>query len=72
MITRAGEFSKIFLCGDPQQSDIGSRSGFRDIFNLFNDDDSKEHGIYTFEFTEDDILRSALVKFIVKKVKNLS
>lgn len=72
MMTRAGEFSKIFLCGDPQQSDIGPRSGFRDIFNLFNDNDSKEHGIYTFEFTEDDILRSALVKFIVKKVKNLS
>jgi phosphate starvation-inducible PhoH-like protein len=72
MMTRAGEFSKIFMCGDPQQSDIGPRSGFRDIFNLFNDDESKEHGIYTFEFTEDDILRSALVKFIVKKIKNLS
>jgi phosphate starvation-inducible PhoH-like protein len=71
LMTRAGEFSKIFLCGDPQQSDINGRSGFQAIFNLFNDDDSKEHGIYTFEFNEDDILRSALVKFIVKKVKNL-
>lgn len=71
LMTRAGEFSKIFICGDPQQSDINGRSGFQSIFNLFNDDDSKEHGIYTFEFTEDDILRSELVKFIVQKIKNL-
>ena len=72
LMTRTGEFSRVFLCGDPQQSDIGTRSGFRDIFNLFNDDDSKANGIYTFEFTEDDILRSALVKFIVQKIKSLS
>lgn len=71
LMTRMGEFSKLFLCGDPQQSDINGRSGFQSIFNLFNDDDSKDHGIYTFEFTEDDILRSAIVKFIVKKVKSL-
>lgn len=71
LMTRTGEFSKVFVCGDPQQSDINGRSGFQSIFNLFNDDESKEHGIYTFEFTEDDILRSALVKFIVQKIKNL-
>jgi hypothetical protein len=41
------------------------------MFNLFNDDESKTHGIYTFEFGEDDILRSALVKFIVHKIKQL-
>lgn len=72
LMTRTGEFSKVFLCGDPQQSDINGRSGFQSIFNLFNDDESKENGIYTFEFTEDDILRSALVKFIVQKIKNLN
>jgi phosphate starvation-inducible PhoH-like protein len=71
LMTRTGEFSKVFVCGDPQQSDINGRSGFQSIFNLFNDDESKSHGIYTFEFTEDDILRSELVKFIVQKIKNL-
>lgn len=71
LMTRAGEFSKIFLLGDPQQSDINGRSGFQSIFNLFQDVDSKENGIMTFQFTEDDILRSALVKFIVKKIKSL-
>ena len=34
----------------------------------FNDDDSREMGIHTFEFTEDDIMRSELVKYIVKKL----
>jgi phosphate starvation-inducible PhoH-like protein len=72
LLTRIGEFSKLFLCGDPQQSDINGRSGFKPVFDLFNDDESKEHGIYTFEFTEDDVLRSALVRFIVRKVKALS
>jgi len=71
LMTRIGEFSKLFLIGDPSQSDINGRSGFKSIYNLFNDDESKENGIYTFEFTEDDIVRSKLVKFITKKVKNL-
>lgn len=68
LMTRVGEFSKLFLIGDPSQSDINSRSGFEDIFSLFDDDESKENGIYTFKFTEDDIVRSKLVRFIAKKV----
>jgi phosphate starvation-inducible PhoH-like protein len=72
LMTRAGEFSKIFLVGDPTQSDINSRSGFNDMFNLFNDESSKQNGIHSFEFTEEDILRSALVKFIVGKLKTLA
>lgn len=72
LMTRVGEFSKLFLLGDPQQADINGRSGFKPVFDLFNDDESKEHGIYTFEFTEADVLRSALVRFIVHKVKALS
>lgn len=71
LMTRVGEFSKLFLCGDPQQADINGRSGFQPLYELFSDDESKEHGIFTFEFTEDDVLRSALVKFIVAKIKQL-
>ena len=71
MMTRTGEFSKVFLLGDPMQADIKFGSGFKEVFNLFNDDESRSQGIYTFEFTEDDILRSALVKFIVRKIKQL-
>ena len=72
LITRTGEFSKIFVLGDIDQTDIGAKSGFKKMFDTFNDTDSRENGIYTFEFTEDDIVRSKLVKFIIKKIKNLS
>jgi len=68
-ITRAGMFSKFFVVGDKFQSDINGRSGFTKIMNCFDDDASKQNGIYTFRFTDEDILRSELVKFIVKKLR---
>jgi phosphate starvation-inducible PhoH-like protein len=71
LITRIGEFSKVFVIGDPEQSDIGNKSGFTKIVNLFDDADSRENGIFTFKFTEEDIVRSGLVKYIIKKIKNL-
>jgi predicted ribonuclease YlaK len=41
VLTRCGEFSKIFFIGDSvNQNDIGSKSGFRKMFNLFNDQES--------------------------------
>lgn len=71
LITRIGEYSKLILCGDPYQSDIGNKSGFVEIMNSFDDEESKENGIFKFEFTEEDIVRSGLVKFIVYKLKHL-
>lgn len=70
LITRVGEFSKLFILGDPDQSDIGNKSGFKKMIDLFSDDESKENGVYSFKFTEDDIVRSKLVKFLIKKIKN--
>jgi phosphate starvation-inducible protein PhoH and related proteins len=69
LITRMGEYSKLILCGDPYQSDIGNKSGFVELMNLFDDEESRENGIHKFEFTEDDVVRSGLVKFIVNKLK---
>ena len=71
IMTRVGEFSKIFMIGDPTQSDINGRSGFKAMFELFNSQDSRDHGIYTIEFTEEDIVRSQLVRFITNKIKNV-
>ena len=68
IMTRIGQFSKVIICGDPAQSDIlHGKSGFIDIFNVFNNEESRQQGIYCIEFTEDDILRSEICKFIVKK-----
>jgi phosphate starvation-inducible PhoH-like protein len=69
LITRTGEFSKVFILGDPDQSDINGKSGFMKMISYFDDDESRANGIHVFKFTEDDIVRSALVKFIIKKVK---
>ena len=69
LITRTGEFSKVFILGDPDQSDINGKSGFMKMISHFDDEESRANGIHTFRFTEDDIVRSALVKFIIKKVK---
>lgn len=71
LITRIGEFSKVFIIGDPDQSDI-KHSGFMSLMKVFSDDESAAHGIRTFEFDENDIVRSQLVKYIVKKIKNHS
>ena len=69
LITRPGEFSKLFICGDPDQSDINGKSGFLKMISYFDDDESRANGIQVFKFTDDDIVRSGLVQFIIKKVK---
>jgi len=69
MTTRIGDNTKLFVCGDMMQSDIGSRSGFADMFDLFNDPVSKEKGIHCFKFNENDIFRSEILKYIITKLK---
>jgi phosphate starvation-inducible PhoH-like protein len=72
VLTRLGKYSKCFVLADPMQSDINGKSGaFAQAFELFQDQDSKDHGVVTFTFTEEDIMRSELVKFLVKKFKHL-
>ncbi len=69
LITRIGEFSKVFILGDPDQSDINGKSGFIKMVSYFDDEESKINGIQVFKFTDEDILRSKLVQFIIKKIK---
>ena len=70
LITRIGEGTKLFVCGDTMQSDINGKSGFNDMIKVFNDDESKERGIHCFRFNESDIFRSEILKYIVKKLKS--
>lgn len=72
MLTRIGENTKMFICGDSMQSDIGSKSGFMKIFQAFDSEDCKEKGIHCFQFTEEDIMRSEILKFIVKKINGIT
>jgi len=69
LITRIGEGTKLFICGDPMQSDINGKSGFNEMVNLFSSSDCAENGIHTFRFTEEDIFRSEILKFIISKIQ---
>jgi phosphate starvation-inducible PhoH-like protein len=69
LITRIGKGTKLFICGDMMQSDINGKTGFNHMFNLFNDPESREKNIHCFKFTEEDIKRSEILKYIITKLQ---
>ena len=69
IMTRLGEFSKLIMCADPDQADIGNKTGYMSMLNLFDDVDSQEHGIYVFRFDDKDVVRSGLCKYLLYKFK---
>ena len=72
VLTRMGKHSRCFILADPMQSDLRTHDcAFKDMFDLFGDEESNNMGIKTFEFSEEDIMRSELVKFLIKKLKKL-
>lgn len=70
VITRMGENCRVMFCGDYRQTDLlrdNEKAGLRDFMRII---DSMHH-FETVEFTEDDIVRSALVKeYIMAKLRN--
>lgn len=72
LFTRMGEFSKMIICGDPDQSDLQSgKSGFNAVYHAFNNDDAQKHGIMCVELTEDHIVRSELCRYVTHVFKNV-
>jgi phosphate starvation-inducible PhoH-like protein len=72
ILTRMGKFSRCFLLADPRQTDLRKNTGgFQEIFNGFKDEEDKAQGIHAFEFGEEDVMRSDLVKYLVKKFKQI-
>jgi phosphate starvation-inducible PhoH-like protein len=74
VLTRMGKNSRCFILADPMQTDLkgeSSQGGFEKMLKVFSDEESLQHGIYTFNFTEDDIMRSELVKFLIRKIKKI-
>lgn len=69
LLTRIGKGSICFVLGDPMQTDIRRVGDFARVYDLFNNEESRERGIHAFEFTEEDILRDELVKYIVGTLK---
>ena len=69
-MTRLGEYSKLIVLLDPDQSDINGKSGAIHMFDTFNDESSKENGIHCFSFTKEDIVRSGILKFVLQKIES--
>lgn len=70
LVTRIGENSTLFICGDSMQSDINGKSGFNKMCSIFNDYKSRQKGIEYFEFDEQDIKRSEILKYIITKINS--
>ena len=71
VLTRMGRGSRCFILADPMQTDLRSESvqgGFENLMKTFSDEESLQMGIYAFKFSEEDVMRSELVKFIIKKL----
>lgn len=69
ILSRCAEFTRVFLVGDSKnQNDIGNKAGFRKMFDLFNDEESRQHGIFTYELKDrEDIVRSGFLRFVMEK-----
>ena len=72
IMTRMGERSKMMIIGDTQQSDINGKSGFKDIYDIFDDEDSENNGMFCFKFNHCDIVRSEVVAFIISKLESIN
>jgi phosphate starvation-inducible PhoH-like protein len=70
VMTRMAKFSTLFICGDAQQSDI-KQSGFNKVFEMFDNEESKNRGIHTFEFGKEDIVRSEILSYIIECFENI-
>ncbi len=74
VLTRLGKNSRCFILADPMQTDLKDgrmAGGYEALRKTFSDEESLQFGIYTFEFSEEDIMRSELVKFIIQKLKTM-
>ena len=71
IVTRLGKYSTMVLVGDPMQSDI-KNSGIQEILKMFNDQESRDNGVFVVEFTKEDIVRSGICKFLVEKFERES
>lgn len=68
LTTRPTDDSIIFIMGDPNQSDIGRKSGLPSFCNIHNCEESKENNVYVYEFDSEEIVRGKLVKYMLSKM----
>lgn len=67
ILTRFGHRTRFVICGDLKQNDI-HKSGYAEVLSCFDDEDSAAHHIHCTHFGENEIVRSQILKFIVRKL----
>jgi len=63
ILTRFGRNTKYIVIGDCNQADV-NKSGYKEIFNMFNTHQSVENDILSFKFGTAEISRSKILKYI--------
>lgn len=71
ILTRFGKNTKYILCGDSFQADIGKSTCIKRIINAFDNDTSMDNNIFCFKFGETEIVRSKILRYIVKALENM-
>ncbi len=69
IITRLGRHSKIIFLADESQADIKGRIEFVRYFDMFNNEESKNHGIHCLAFGREDIVRSPILGYILDRIE---
>ena len=72
ILTRFGDHTKYVIIGDSLQSDINGRSGYTPVLAAFNHDTCEANGIHVFQFGENEIVRSEILKLIVKRLATIN
>lgn len=71
VLTRLGEHGKLIVIGDSLQVDIKDKKSYGKLVDKFNSEDCRENGIVSFRLGEEDIKRSKILRFIVRKLEEL-
>lgn len=72
ILTRFGKNTKYVLCGDSFQADIGKMTCINRIINAFDTQQSRDMYIDCFRFGESEIVRSKILKYIVKVLEKVN
>ena len=72
ILTRFGKNTKYVLCGDSFQADIGKMTCISRIMDAFDTPQSTEMNIHCFKFGESEIVRSKILKYIVKVLQKVN
>tara|TARA_R100001163_G_scaffold9833_1_gene9393 strand:+ start:346 stop:1023 length:678 start_codon:yes stop_codon:yes gene_type:complete len=68
VITRISANSTLYICGDTMQSDINA-TGFQKFCKVFDDEESRSHGVHHLHFTKDDVMRDKIISYLVDKIE---